>query len=67
MLERTGGGGSRAPRELESGNPAKGLAAGLGRLSGEVRLVIDSDVPVVPSAYVRNADGTLSGDERHGA
>ena len=46
--------------ELESGDSAKGLSSGLGRLSGEVRLVIDSDVPVVPSTYVRNADGTLS-------
>ena len=46
--------------ELESGNAAKGLSLGLGRLSGEVRLVVDSDVPVVPSAYVRHADGTLA-------
>ena len=46
--------------ELESGNAAKGLSAGLGSLSGDARLVIDSDVPVVPSAYVRNADGTLA-------
>ena len=46
--------------ELESGDAAKGLSVGLGRLSSEVRLVIDSDVPIVPSAYVRNADGTLA-------
>ena len=46
--------------ELQSGSAAKGLSAGLGSLAGEVRLSIDSDVPVVPSAYVRNAEGTLS-------
>ncbi|MCY4479883.1 MAG: hypothetical protein OXB97_08300 [Rhodospirillales bacterium] len=34
-------------------------ATGLGRLAGDVRLVLDSDLPVVPSAYVRAADGTL--------
>ena len=46
--------------ELQSGNAARGLPTGLGSLSGEVRLSIDTDLPVVPSAYVRNADGTLS-------
>ena len=46
--------------ELQSGSPAKGLAAGLGTMGGNVRLTIDSDVPVVPSAYVRGADGTLA-------
>ena len=46
--------------ELQSGSAAKGLSAGLGSLSGEVRLTIDSDVPIVPAVYVRAADGTLS-------
>ena len=46
--------------ELQSGNAAKGLPAGLGTLAGDVRLAIDSDVPVVPSAYVRGADGALA-------
>ena len=46
--------------ELRSGNAAKGLAAGLGLPGGNVRLAIDSDVPVVPSAYVRGADGALA-------
>ena len=46
--------------ELESGNAAKGLPAGLGSIGGDVRLLIDSDMPIVPSAYVRGADGTLS-------
>ena len=46
--------------ELQSGNAAKGLLAGLGDIVGDVRLVIDSDMPIVSSAYVRGADGTLS-------
>ena len=46
--------------ELQSGNAAKGLPTGLGALAGEVRLAIDSDLPVTPSAYVRGADGTLT-------
>ena len=46
--------------ELQSGNAAKGLPAGLGTLAGDVRLAIDSDLPVVPSAYVRGADGALA-------
>ena len=46
--------------ELRSGNVAKGLSAGLGLPGGNVRLAIDSDVPVVPSAYVRGADGALA-------
>ena len=46
--------------ELQSGNAAKGLPTGLGALAGEVRLAIDSDMPVTPSAYVRGADGTLT-------
>ena len=45
---------------LQSGNAAKGLPRGIGDFSGEVRLIIDSDVPIVPSAYVRGADGALS-------
>ena len=46
--------------DLQSGNAAKGLPAGLGSFAGEVRLVIDSDVSIVPSAYVRGSDGTLT-------
>ena len=46
--------------ELQSGNTAKGLASGLGSLAGDVRLVIDSDVAIVPSAYVRSGDSALS-------
>ena len=46
--------------ELQSGNAAKGLASGLGSLAGDVRLLIDSDVAIVPSAYVRSGGGALA-------
>ena len=46
--------------ELQSANAARGLSGGFGPLSGEVRLSIGSDVPVVPMAFVRASDGTLS-------
>ncbi len=46
--------------ELQSGDAAKGLPSGLGSLAGDVRLLIDSDVPIVPSAYVRSRDGALA-------
>ena len=46
--------------DLASGNPMKGLSTGLGALSGDVRLEIETELQIVPSAYVRAADGTLS-------
>ena len=46
--------------ELQSANAAKGLSGGLGSFSGDVRLSIDSDAPVVPLAFVRASDGALS-------
>ena len=46
--------------DLQTGNTDKGLSAGLGSQSGDVRLIVESDVPVVPSAYVRAADDTLA-------
>lgn len=46
--------------DLASGNATKGLSAGLGTLSGDVRLEIETALQIVPSAYVRAADGTLS-------
>ena len=46
--------------ELQSANAAKGLSGGLGSFSGDVRLSIDSDAPVVPLAFVRTSDGSLS-------
>ena len=45
--------------DLASGNAMKGLSEGLGTLSGDVRLEIETDLQIVPSAYVRAADGTL--------
>ena len=46
--------------DLASGNATKGLSPGLGTLPGDVRLEIESDLAIVPLAYVRAADGTLS-------
>ena len=46
--------------ELQSANAAKGLSGGLGSFPGDVRLSIDSDAPIVPLAFVRVSDGTLS-------
>ena len=46
--------------DLTSGNAAKGLTRGWDNLSGHVRLEIDTDLQIVPAAYVRAADGTLS-------
>ena len=46
--------------DLASGNAMKGLSPGLGTLPGDVRLEIGTALQIVPSAYVRAADGTLS-------
>ena len=46
--------------ELRSANPARGLSGGLGSFPGDVRLLIDSDTSIVPLAFVRSSDGTLS-------
>ena len=46
--------------ELASGNAAKGVSGGIGRRSGDVRLEIDTDLDIVPLAFVRAPDGTLS-------
>ena len=46
--------------DLTSGNASKGLPEGVGSLSGHVRLEIVTDLQIVPAAYVRAADGTLS-------
>ncbi len=46
--------------DLASGNAMKGLSPGLGTLSGDVRLEIETVLQIVPSAYVRAADGSLS-------
>lgn len=46
--------------DLASGNAMKGLSGGLGPLAGDVRLEIGTELRIVPSAYVRAADGTLN-------
>ncbi len=44
--------------DLVSGNGAKGLAGGLGALSGDVRLEFDTDLRIQYLARLRSADGT---------
>ena len=46
--------------DLTSGNAMKGLSGGVGTLAGDVRLEIETELQIVPSAYVRAADGTLN-------
>ena len=46
--------------DLQSGNATKGLTGGVGADVGDARLEIETDLHVVPLAYVRAADGTLS-------
>ncbi len=46
--------------DLASGNAMKGLSPGLGAVSGDVRLEMETELQIVPLAYVRAADGTLS-------
>ena len=46
--------------ELVSGNAMKGLSGGLGTLAGDVRLEIETELQIVPSAYVLAGDGTLN-------
>ena len=46
--------------DLASGSPAKGLSGAVGPLVGDMRLEIETDLDIVPLAYARAADGTLS-------
>ena len=46
--------------DLASGSAAKGLSGGIGADLGDARLAIETDLDIVPLAYVRAADGTLS-------
>ena len=46
--------------DLQSGNASLGLTGGIGTDMGDVRLLIDTDLEIVPLALVRAADGTLS-------
>lgn len=46
--------------DLETGNPSKGLAAGVGAGDGDWRLLLGTALKVEPLAYVRTADGFLA-------
>ena len=46
--------------DLQSGNASLGLTGGIGTGVGDARLQIETDLSIVPLAFVRAADGTLS-------
>ena len=46
--------------DLETGNPSKGLPAGVGAGDGDWRLLLGTALKVEPLAYVRTADGFLA-------
>ena len=46
--------------DLASGNATLGLTGGIGTNVGDARLQIETDISIVPLAFVRAADGTLS-------
>ena len=46
--------------DLEAGNPAKGLALGVGEGEGDWRLSLASDLPISVHAYMRTRDGFLT-------
>ena len=48
-------------RDLEEGNADQGLARGVGDGEGNWRLELDSELDVEPLAYVRTADGFVTG------
>ena len=45
---------------LERGNASRGLSAGVGDGEGHWRLELDTDLTIVPLAYVRTADGFVT-------
>ena len=47
-------------QDLESGNPSKGLSAGVGDGAGNWRLELTARLPIDVRAYVRTADGFLA-------
>ena len=47
-------------QDLESGNPSKGLSAGVGDGAGNWRLELTARFPIDARAYVRTADGFLA-------
>ena len=46
--------------DLETGNPAKGLSAGIGDGEGNWRLALATDLDIEPLAYIRTPDGFLT-------
>ena len=46
--------------DLQSGNATLGLTGGIGADAGHARLEIETDLQIVPLAFVRATDGTLS-------
>ena len=46
--------------DLQSGNATLGLTGGIGANVGDARLEIETELYIVPLAFVRAADGTLS-------
>ena len=46
--------------DLQSGNATLGLTGGIGTNVGDARLEIETDLSIVPLAFVQAADGTLS-------
>ena len=46
--------------DLASGNATLGLTGGIGSTVGDARLQIETDLDIVPLAFVRAVDGTLS-------
>ena len=47
-------------RDLEAGNPGKGLSGGVGAGAGDWRLRFESDLDIVALTYARHADGFVT-------
>ena len=47
-------------RDLERGNPGKGLSGSIGRGRGQWRLKLKTDLDIEPLAYIRTPDGLLN-------
>ena len=47
-------------RDLERGNPSKGLSRGVGEDDGNWRLVLDTELDIEPLAYIRTSDGFVT-------
>ena len=47
-------------RDLENGNVSKGLSGGVGNGEGSWRLILDSELGIIPLAYIRTSDGFVT-------